>query len=231
MIHKLPRWIWFGAAALSFIAGIVNAVGFLGFQHQGVTHLTGTSTLAGIALAQWELEEALHLLAIVVAFVMGATVSGFIIQDSRLKLGRRYGVALVIESALLVAAVPLLKHNNVMGDYLASGACGLQNAMTSTYSGAVLRTTHVSGVFTDLGIFFGHRLRGITEDWRRFRLWLVLLGSFLIGGVVGAAMFAKFNYGTLYFPAALTGFVGLAYTVYLHYKLRKTAPQPPDTHV
>ena len=39
MIHKLPRWIWFGAAVLSFIAGIVNAVGFLGFQHQGVTHL------------------------------------------------------------------------------------------------------------------------------------------------------------------------------------------------
>ncbi|MBI5802340.1 MAG: DUF1275 domain-containing protein [Verrucomicrobia bacterium] len=229
MISKLPGWVWFGAAVLSFIAGIVNAVGFLGFQHQGVTHLTGTTTLTGIALAQQDFKGALHLLAIAISFLLGATVSGFIIQGSTLKLGRRYGVALLIESGLLLAAVPLLEHSNLMGDYLASSACGLQNAMASTYSGAVLRTTHVSGVFTDLGIFFGHLLRGMKEDWQRFRLWLVLLGSFLIGGVVGAGMFSKCSYATLYLPAALTGLVGLAYSVYRHYELNRADHQPPDT--
>ncbi|MEN9573804.1 MAG: hypothetical protein RL514_1659 [Verrucomicrobiota bacterium] len=229
MIHKLPGWVWFGAAVLSFIAGIVNAVGFLGFQHQGITHLTGTTSLAGIAVAQHDFGGAVHLLAIAVAFVLGATVSGFVIQGSTLKLGRRYGVALVIESSLLVAAVPLLQHGNVLGDYLASSACGLQNAMASTYSGAVLRTTHVSGVFTDLGIFFGHLLRGMDEDWRRFRLWVVLLSSFLFGGIVGAAIFSKCSYATLYLPAALTGLVGLAYSVYRHHELSRAEPPPMAT--
>lgn len=229
MIHKLPRWVWFGAAALAFIAGIVNAVGFLGFQHQGVTHLTGTTTLAGIALARWEVREAIHLLAVVVAFVLGATVSGFIIQDSHLKLGRRYGIALMIESALLMAAVPLLQRHNVLGDYLASSACGLQNAMASVYSGAVLRTTHVSGVFTDLGIFLGHLLRGAKEDWRRFRLWMVLLCSFLLGGGIGTVIFSRLAYRTLYFPAALTGLVGLAYSIYRHHELGRGVNPPQST--
>ena len=46
----LPRWVWVGAGALACVAGMVNAVGFLGFEHQAVTHLTGTTTLFGIAV-------------------------------------------------------------------------------------------------------------------------------------------------------------------------------------
>ena len=49
---QLPRWVWIGAGALACVAGMVNAVGFLGFEHQAVTHLTGTTTLLGAALAQ-----------------------------------------------------------------------------------------------------------------------------------------------------------------------------------
>ena len=52
---QLPRWVWVGAAALSCVAGIVNVVGFLGFQHQAITHLTGdvvTPALHGACLTQ-----------------------------------------------------------------------------------------------------------------------------------------------------------------------------------
>jgi uncharacterized membrane protein YoaK (UPF0700 family) len=216
MISRLPRWAWTGAAVLAFTAGMINAVGFLGFQHQGITHLTGTTTLLGIAIAGNAGGNALHLLAIIIAFLAGATLSGCIIKDSTLRLGRRYGVALLIESGLLLAAVPLLHRHNVTGDYLASCACGLQNAMVSTYSGAVIRTTHVSGIFTDLGIFFGHLLRRLPVDWRKFRLWMAVLGSFLGGGTAGAFAFEHFSYQTLYFPAALTGLTGLAYAWYRH---------------
>ena len=41
MISKLSRWVWAGAWALAFVAGIVNVVGLLGYEHQAVTHLTG----------------------------------------------------------------------------------------------------------------------------------------------------------------------------------------------
>ncbi len=218
MISKLPQWVWIGALALAFTAGLINAVGFLSFTHQGVTHLTGTTTLLGIAAAAGRLGEVAHLAALIAAFVVGAAVSGFIVRDSTLHLGRRYGVALLIESALLVAAVPCLNRHLALGDYLASAACGLQNAMMSTYSGAVLRTTHVSGVFTDLGIFFGHLLRGMPQDWRRFRLWLALLGGFGGGGVAGALLFGRLVYDTLYVPAALTALVGAGYSLYRHWR-------------
>jgi uncharacterized membrane protein YoaK (UPF0700 family) len=216
MISKLPRWVWFGSAALAFIAGVINAVGFLSFQNQGVTHLTGSTTLFGIALAEGNVADASHLLAVAGAFVAGCIISGALIRDSTLRLGRRYGAALAAESLLLFCAVPLLERTDFWGAYLASCACGLQNGMVSTYSGAVLRTTHVSGAFTDLGIFIGHLLRGTAVDMRRIRLCLMLIGGFLLGSCAGAMGYDRFGYSTLYFPAAFTGVVGSAYGVYRH---------------
>ena len=225
MISKMPRWIWIGAPGLAFVAGTVNAVGFLGLAHQGISHLTGTTTLFGIALARHDFTEALHLLTVILAFVLGAALSGFIIQDSTLRLGRRYGVALLLESLILLVALFFLRKQNVVGDYFASTACGLQNAMVSTYSGATLRTTHVSGVLTDVGIFFGHLIRRLPVDWRRFRLWLVLAGAFSLGGFAGGLLFFRFSYDTLIFPAALTGLAGVAYSVY-HHRLKAEHRQP-----
>lgn len=222
MISKLPRWVWLGAAALTFVAGVINAIGFLSFQHQGVTHLTGSTTLFGIAVAQGKIAEASHLVAVAASFVAGCIASGALIQDGTLKLGRRYGVALVAESVLLFCAVPLLEQTSHLGAYLASCACGLQNGMVSTYSGAVLRTTHVSGAFTDLGILIGHTLRGLAVDHRRIRLCLMLIGAFLLGACAGAAGYARLGYRTLYFPATATGAVGVAYGIYRH-RRRATA--------
>src|SRR5688500_17261363 len=98
MITRLPTWVWLGAASLAMVAGMVNVVGYLGFEHQAITHLTGTTSLLGAALAQGDSRASLHLLLIVFAFVGGAVLSGAIIQDSTLRLGRRYGVALAIEA-------------------------------------------------------------------------------------------------------------------------------------
>ena len=63
MITKLPRWVWAGAWALAFVAGIVNVVGLLGFEHQAVTHLTGTTSMLAAALASFDGAEALHFAA------------------------------------------------------------------------------------------------------------------------------------------------------------------------
>jgi len=228
MISKLSWWVWLGGSILAWIAGMVNAIGFLGFQHQGVTHLTGTTTLLGVAVAEGDRSGMAHLAGIIAAFLAGAVIGGFIIQDGALKLGRRYGVALALESALLFAAVPLLTNHLLLGDYLASCACGLQNGMVSTYSGAVLRTTHVTGTFTDLGIFIGQLFRGMAVDFRRIGLGLLLVFSFFGGGVAGAAGFASFSYATLYFPAALTGIVGLAYALYVHFHRERKPPTAPN---
>jgi uncharacterized membrane protein YoaK (UPF0700 family) len=214
MISKLPRWVWSGAWALAFVAGMVNVVGLLGFEHQAVTHLTGTTSMLASALAALDASAALHFAAIIGSFLAGTVLSGFIIQDSTLQLGRRYGVALLLEALLLCLAVPMLERDSLYGIYAASCACGLQNAMVSTYSGAVVRTTHLSGMFTDLGIFLGHSMRGIPVDSRRRRLCLLIISAFLCGGVVGAAAFQQLSYAALYIPSALIAVTALTYGLY-----------------
>ncbi|MEA3188880.1 MAG: hypothetical protein QOD99_2710 [Chthoniobacter sp.] len=214
MISKLSRWVWAGAWALAFVAGIVNVVGLLGFEHQAVTHLTGTTSMLAAALAALDGSAALHFAAIIGSFVAGTVLSGFVIQDSTLQLGRRYGVALLLESLLLCAAVPLLDRNNSFGIYSASCACGLQNAMVSTYSGAVVRTTHLSGMFTDLGIFLGHAIRGLPVDWLRLRLCVLIIYAFLCGGIAGAVAFHHLGNASLFIPGGLTAITALAYGIY-----------------
>jgi len=224
MISKLPRWVWTGTWVLAFIAGIVNVVGLLGFEHQAITHLTGNTSLFAEALARQDVSALTHFGLLIGAFVAGTAISGFIIQDSALHLGRRYGIALLLVSVLLFASIPLFQMQSVYGMYTAACACGLQNAMVSTYSGAVVRTTHVSGMFTDLGIFFGHALRGLPVDSRRLKLCFIVISGFLTGGVAGTLAFADFGYLALLFPAGLTAAVAIAYGMYRLAKDRKNTP-------
>lgn len=214
MISKLPNWIWAGSWVLAFIAGIVNVVGLLGVEHQAITHLTGNTSLLAAAIAGFNLSATIHFAAVIGAFVAGTVLSGFIIQDTTLQLGRRYGVALMLVSLLLFLAVPLFTYKSAYGMYAAACACGLQNAMVSAYSGAVVRTTHLSGMFTDLGIFLGHALRGVPVDHRRLRLCLIVISGFLCGGIAGAFAFKALSYSALLFPASLSAIVAIAYGLY-----------------
>ena len=224
MISKLPRWVGGGAWALAFVAGMVNMVGLLGFEHQAISHVTGTTSRLAVAVNELDLRSALQLAAILGSFVIGTIASGFLIQDSTLRLGRRYGVALLLESILLAVAVPLLEANHPFGIYSASCACGLQNAMASTYSGAVVRTTHLTGMFTDIGILIGQSARGLPVDLRRARLYGLIIFGFLCGGVVGAAIFGRLGYSALYVPSGLLAFAAVAYAIY---RTRKaSAPSP-----
>jgi uncharacterized membrane protein YoaK (UPF0700 family) len=216
MLRQLPRWAWVGGGLLALIAGSINAVGYLCFRHQPITHLTGTSTELGLALARLETGEIAHWGLAILSFLFGAVLSGFIVQQSTLKLGRRYGVVLMIESALLFAATPLIHLQLDLGLYLASAACGLQNAMVSTYSGATFRTTHLSGIFTDLGIYLGQRLRGLEVDMLRIHVCLLVASNFIVGATLGAIGFMAWQEHVLLIPAALTGLVGLGYAIYRH---------------
>ena len=215
MISKLPRWIWLGAAVLAFVAGHCNAVGLLGFEHQSVSHVTGVVSQFGVSLLA-DAPRALHLFFVIASFFAGAMLSGIIIQDSTLRLGRRYGIALLAESALLGIAVVLLSQQRSAGDCCVSCACGLQNAMVSTFSGAVVRTTHLTGTVTDLGILVGHKMRRMPVDGRRVGLALIVLGGFLIGTLSGAAAFFSMGYFALLIPSVLTGVSGIAFGVYQH---------------
>ena len=222
MISKLPRWVEVGGFCLALNAGFINAIGLLGFRHQAVSHLTGTSTYLSLAVANGSGSEIVHLLLVMASFVIGAAYSGVVIGNTALKLGRHYSVALVTESVLLFASMFLLNSGSSVGHFFASAACGLQNAMTSTYSGAVVRTTHVSGIFTDLGVALGLRLRGQMADARKIILYLVLIAGFIVGGVAGSLAFAHFSFSAMLAPGVMTAAIALSYWLFLHREQQPT---------
>jgi len=210
MPHRLPAWVETGAFFLALAAGAVNAIALLGFNHQGVSHLSGISTQMGIDASAGHFSAATHLALMVISFALGASVSGVIVGSEPLKLGRGFSICLFGEAALLLVAMWLLGGGSTTGQYVAAAACGLQNAMTSTFSGAVVRTTHVTGIITDLGVSFGLWLRGESAGQRRLVICLVLVAGFTLGGSVGALGFGWWGYKALVLPSFIILLMGLA---------------------
>ncbi|GLS91021.1 membrane protein [Psychromonas marina] len=199
---------------LALVAGFVNAIGLLGFNHQPISHLSGTATLIGTEIADGSLTHVFHLVMVVISFLVGAAISGFVLRSGALKLGRHYSKLLFIEALCLFAATYLLTQNSEYGLYLASAACGLQNAMVTTFSGAVIRTTHVTGIFTDLGIMIGAKFRGEVFDKRKATLFLLIISGFIAGGTLGATVFAIYQFKALLIPAMICLSLAISYSIY-----------------
>ncbi len=170
--------------------------------------------MLGSELLNWN-GNTLHLFLVIGSFFLGSAISGTIIASSTLKLGRRYGVALLIEGILLFISGYLLTRNLVAGQYFASVACGLQNALATTFSGAVVRTTHVTGIITDLGIMIGEWMRGISFDRRKAKLFLFILSGFLCGSFIGTWLFAHLSVAAIYAPATLSIAIAISYWLFL----------------
>lgn len=205
-------WVAAGGAALAAVAGFVNACLLSAFQVP-VSHMTGAVSRLGRDVATGDATDLLTVLGIVAGFAVGAVLSGAILGDAMLRPGRRYGVVLLLEGAVLAAAAALLGGHTTAGVALAALACGLQNAMASSYYGLVLRTTHVTGIVTDLGVLLGQRLRG-----RRVPRWKALLlgalvAGFFAGGVGGVAGVAALGPAALALPAGACLVGGTAYLV------------------
>lgn len=214
MISKLPRWVEYGAFILALIAGIVNAIGLLGFKHQSISHLSGTATLLGSGIINTNFLDTLHLVFILFSFLVGSAISGYFLSSGSLKLGRHYSFLLCLEALFLAVAVYFLSRNSVHGHYLASAACGIQNALATTYSGAVVRTTHMTGIFTDLGIMLGAKVRGEPCDRRKLYLFLLIITGFITGGTLGAYLFSLFIFEALYIPAIICLLLAFSYSIY-----------------
>jgi len=216
LISKLPKWVEVGALILALVAGFVNAIGLLSFEHQAVSHLSGTATLLGVGMIKGSVLGLVHVLGVLVSFLVGSCIAGFLLNSSALKLGRHYDTALFIEAFLLLGALWLLSEGSGYGHFLASAACGLQNALATTYSGAIVRTTHVTGIFTDLGIMFGRFFRGEPLDKRKAKLFLLIIAGFIIGGCLGAWFFILFAFLALLVPSTICILLAVTYRVYSH---------------
>lgn len=203
MITKLPKWILWGGAVLAFSAGCVNTTALMGFANLSVSHVTGNVSLFAAAIAYSDAHSILYIGALLLSFLAGAILSGFVIGQTSLTLGRRYGRALYFEAALLIAAYWLYQQHDYLGQLAAAMACGLQNAMVATYSGAVIRTTHLTGLTSDMGAAIGNWLAGRSISKPTLGFQAVIWYCFCGGSTVGAFLFAKVGYDALFVPIAI----------------------------
>jgi uncharacterized membrane protein YoaK (UPF0700 family) len=194
---------------LTLVAGALNAGGFLAIG-QYTSHMTGmVSTfadqvvlrnfeLAGIAAISW------------LAFVSGAATTALVVNYlRRAKVSNVYAVPLLIEATLILLfgafGGTLKKHEFVDVSLAVITLCftmGLQNALITKISRAEIRTTHLTGLTTDMGIeigkllYWNRNLEGdgrvaVIANRRKLRVHATLIGSFMIGGIAGAL---GFNY-------------------------------------
>jgi uncharacterized membrane protein YoaK (UPF0700 family) len=193
--HLLP-----GALAFAGTAGFINSVA-LGVFGSPVSHMTGAVSYFGIELARGHPNAALATLTIIVAFMVGAGLAGFIVGAESLGPGRRYGVALICEGSLLAIATMLLVSGHPLGVSLASMACGVQNATTSSYCGLMIRTTHVTGTVTDIGVMLGHWVRHRKIERRKLVFMVGMVAAFGAGVWIGALANGRWGSATMGFAS------------------------------
>ncbi|KAJ3098787.1 hypothetical protein HK100_005019 [Physocladia obscura] len=144
--------------------------------------------------------------------MFGAFISGYMVGDAKFVLGRSYGYALLLESGMLFASYATLKGEYIVGEWCAAFACGLQNAMATTYSGLVVRTTHMTGIATDIGNILGQACRqnNHAELWRLY-VHVPLIISYCFGGILGEISYTLMKENSLLIPCLFTGLTAAAY--------------------
>lgn len=202
---------------LAIVAGAVNAGGFMAIGFY-TSHMTGIVSSMSYDFALGNFKLVLTALSAWLAFLFGAATSETLInlaRRRRLKLGSQYALPLLLESGLLLlfglagscmASMPsLIAPVTVL---LLCFIMGLQNAIITTMSGAAIRTTHITGMSTDIGIELGKLFYYNRENDQRtatmlvranrtkLKLHLKLVGFYLVGGVVGVLGFQRIGYST-----------------------------------
>ncbi|CAB1221759.1 YoaK family protein [Acinetobacter bouvetii] len=217
--QTLPLWVQLGAFFLAMNAGMINVLGLVTVLHQSVSHMTGNVSMLAMALMHWQPDLILYLSLVVLCYVMGSFYSGYILGNSHFSLGRRYGLPLSLVAFFIVLCWFFLPYYPRYALLWACGAMGVQNAMISHYKGTIIRTTHLSGVLTDLGLALGYLLRGLEVERRRIILHLVILFGFFIGGLVASLIYPYLKLNAFLIPAMLSWTLSSLYwVIYFRYR-------------
>ncbi len=187
-IKQEPKIILLGGCGLAFGAAFANT-GLLLYTGTSVSHLTGDISRITIDVAHYTAAINSELTRVIVAalcFLLGAILSGILIHHPTLDISRPYGRSITGIGFLLLLAHLFMPVYPSASIALAAFACGLQNALATHYRGLILRTTHLTGIITDLGVNLGMRLRGYDIPLWKIAVPAMLCASFTMGGILGA---------------------------------------------
>jgi uncharacterized membrane protein YoaK (UPF0700 family) len=195
------------AALLSLTAGLVNAEGFLGFSVL-TTNVTGHAALFAekVSVEDWKTSGVVALWMLL--FLGGAFISSLIINIVGKNQRYSYLIPILLELGIFITVAIFGNHyrNGLTGRQIFAGsllfAMGMQNALVSVISRSVVRTTHLTGTFTDLGIEMAQLITITDEDRTALRsrvvLRLTIILSFVTGALTGAYAFRIIQFYSFY---------------------------------
>lgn len=214
------------AAYLAATAGYVNSGGFV-MIGSFTSHVTGSIGRFANDLANAQFAASVSALSLALAFFLGAVAASLILEGSEQPMPSRYSLALAVEAGLLfffvfIAGFSRTTHPRLQDAEAAllCTAMGLQNALVTRLSGAIVRTTHLTGIVTDLGMetarwYRWYHARLLTTPRAsqpprqppdgRITLHLAITVSFVLGAAAGAVLTARASRWAMCLPAALVG--------------------------
>ncbi len=199
-------------AYMAFVAGAVNAGGFLAIARY-TSHMSGIISAIGDDLALNNIVSVLGGISLLASFLMGAATTAIIVNwGRRRKIHSEFALPLLLEAVLLlifgVVGANLNLYLPLTVPAIALVLCfimGLQNAIVTKASHAEIRTTHMTGVVTDIGIELGKWIywnkskesnkQGYVEvNTEKLKAHSFIFAMFLVGAIIGAISFKKVGY-------------------------------------
>ncbi len=214
------------AAYLAATAGFVNSGGFV-LVGSFTSHVTGSIGRLARDVAEGHPAASLSAVSLVLAFFVGGFFASVLLEaEHPPQIASRYGLALAVEAGLLacfviIAGISRASHPRMLDAQAAllCAAMGVQNSLVTRLSGAVVRTTHLTGVVTDLGIEAArwHRRRRATSGAspkashhpggtasERVSLLLAIVASFIAGAAAGGVLTLRASRWAMCLPVATT---------------------------
>lgn len=230
--------LWF---VLSFQAGVINVGGFVTCR-KFVTHVTGFATHFGVDLAAGAFLDALSMIMVPFFFLVGCMASALLI-DRRIHLKKDpYYTGTFLFSGMAFLIIALLGFFGCLGTFgdithgttvfillsTLSFLSGLQNSMISLASGLLVRTTHLTGITTDLGVGIVRMFYPNVETIQRkmeFKMNLLRFGtilSFIFGSIAAGVVFTHWTFSGFLIPAIISNF--LSYYSWKHHQKSNSQP-------
>lgn len=207
------------ASLLSFVAGIVNVAGFLAVQKL-TTNVTGHFAFFVDEIFKLNFWNGFVYFLYIFFFFLGSFVSNYLVELISQKTERNIYVFPASIEILILFSLGILGGNLIPEnpDIIACSllfAMGLQNSLVTKISNATVRTTHLTGLFTDLGIelsqlFFYKETEMKQKLYSSIKLRLTIISFFFIGGIIGGIFYVKIKLKVL-FIAGIALVFGLIY--------------------
>lgn len=202
---------------LAFNSGYINGICLSGIlasdnTKQAAAAVTGAWTNSALGIATGNHDQFFFHAKCILSYISGSAISGLLNPfPVAFELPSSCGTAFLIGGALMVASSNAAGKGGITKSffYYAAIANGIQNSITSTVTSNLVRSTHFSGISSDMGTFLGQVLSGNKQNLMKLKVFSALAISFWVGGLVSYRAATEFNSSSLLYSGLLYVITGL----------------------